>query len=115
MAELLLDIMAKMNVESVSFCLNDIIPLLVCSQVKVEKSQVRKVVQECWKLTPAPNGLTYTAYQYGGNDRYQTRRSRGSNRGERRYPPAGRTDFRPADRQGKALIAGETKKATNVC
>ena len=77
MTELLLDIMAKMNVESVSFCLNDIIPLLVCSQVKVEKSQVRKVVQECWKLTPAPNGLTYTAYQYGGNDRYQTRRSVG--------------------------------------
>ena len=77
MAELLLDIMAKMKVETVSFCLNDIIPLLVCSQVKVEKSQVRKVVQECWKLTPAPNGLTYTAYQYGGNDRYQTRRSVG--------------------------------------
>ena len=24
-----------------------------------------------------PNGLTYTAYQYGGNDRYQTRRSVG--------------------------------------
>ena len=77
MAELLLDIMANMNVESVSFCLNDIIPLLVCSQVKVEKSQVRKVVQECWKLTPAPNGLTYTAYQYGGTDRYQARRSVG--------------------------------------
>ena len=74
MAELLLDIMAKMEVETVSFCLNDIIPLLVCSQVKVEKSQVRKVVQECWKLTPAPNGLTYTAYQYGGTDRYQTRK-----------------------------------------
>ena len=33
MAELLLDIMANMNVESVSFCLNDIVPLLVCSQV----------------------------------------------------------------------------------
>lgn len=47
MGELLLDIMASVNVESVSFCLNDIIPLLVCSQVKVEKSQVRKVVQEC--------------------------------------------------------------------
>ena len=77
MAELLLDIMAKMEVETVSFCLNDIIPLLVYSQVKVEKSQVRKVVQECWKLTPAPNGLIYTAYQYGGNDRYQTQRSVG--------------------------------------
>jgi hypothetical protein len=63
MAELLLDIMASMDVESVSFCLNDIIPLLVCSQVKVEKSQVRKVVQECWKLTPASNSLSYTTYQ----------------------------------------------------
>ena len=63
MADLLLDIMAKMEVETVSFCLNDIIPLLVCSQVKAEKPQVRKVLQECWKLTPAPNGLTYTTYQ----------------------------------------------------
>ena len=77
MAKLLLDIMASVGAGSVSFCLNDIIPLLVCSQVKVEKSQVRKVVQGCWKLTSAPNGLTYTAYQYGGNDRYQTRRSVG--------------------------------------
>ena len=63
MAELLLDIMASVGVESVSFCLNDIVPLLVCSQVKVEKSQVRKVVQECWKLTPASNSLSYTTYQ----------------------------------------------------
>ena len=63
MGELLLDIMASVNVESVSFCLNDIIPLLVCSQVKVEKSQVRKVVQECWKLAPASNSLSYTTYQ----------------------------------------------------
>ena len=67
MAELLLDIMASTGVSSVSFCLNDIIPLLVCSQVKVEKSQVRKVVQECWKLTPASNSLSYTTYQYDYN------------------------------------------------
>lgn len=60
MAELLLDIMANVGISSVSFCLNDIIPLLVCSQVKVEKSQARKVVQECWKLTPASNSLSYT-------------------------------------------------------
>ena len=33
MAELLLDIMASVGVSSVSFCLNDIIPLRVCSQV----------------------------------------------------------------------------------
>ena len=67
MAELLLDIMASVDISSVFFCLNDIIPLLVCSQVKVEKSQVRKVVQECWKLTPASNSLSYTTYQYDYN------------------------------------------------
>lgn len=67
MAELLLDIMASMDVGSVSFCLNDIVPLLVCSQVKAEKPQVRKVVQECWKLTPASNSLSYTTYQYNYN------------------------------------------------
>ena len=67
MAELLLDIMASMGVGFVSFCLNDIVPLLVCSQVKAEKPQVRKVVQECWKLTPASNSLSYTTYQYDYN------------------------------------------------
>ena len=58
MTELLLDIMASVGVSSVSFCLNE---------VKVEKSQVRKVVQECWKLTPASNSLSYTTYQYDYN------------------------------------------------
>lgn len=46
---------------------NGIVPLLVCSQVKVGKSQVRKVVQECWKLVPASNSLSYTTYQYDYN------------------------------------------------
>ena len=34
-----------------------------------------------------------------------------SNRGEHRHPQAGRTDFRSADRQGKADVAGEKKKS----
>ena len=62
--ELLLDIMSNMNVESVSFCLNDLVTLLLYSQVKVEKYQVRKVVQEVWKLTSAHNSLSYTAYEF---------------------------------------------------
>lgn len=37
--------------------------LLANSYVKVEKHQVRKVLQECWKLKPAYNTLTYTTYQ----------------------------------------------------
>ena len=43
---------------------------------------------------------------------HQVRRE--SNGGEYRHPQAGWTDFRPADRQGKANVAGEKKKATNV-
>ena len=64
MTELLLDIMSNMIVESVSFCLNDLVTLLLYSQVKVEKYQVRKVVQEVWKLTSAHNSLSYTAYEF---------------------------------------------------
>ena len=64
MAELFLDIMSNMNVESVSFCLNDLMTLLIYSQVKAEKYQVRKVVQEVWKLTSAHNSLSYTAYEF---------------------------------------------------
>lgn len=63
MSELILDIMESVGIESFSFCLNDVLPLLINTQVKAEKHQVRKVVQDCWKLTPAINGLTYTTYQ----------------------------------------------------
>ena len=38
--------------------------LAIYSQVKVEKYQVRKVVQEVWKLTSAHNSLSYTAYEF---------------------------------------------------
>ena len=67
MHELVLDIMDSVGTDTFSFCYSDILLLLVHSQVKVEKHQVRKVLQECWKLTPAPNGLTYTTYQFNCN------------------------------------------------
>ena len=63
MQELILDIMDSVGTDTFSFCYNDLLLLLVHSQGKVEKHQVRKVLQECWKLTPAPNTLTYTTYQ----------------------------------------------------
>ena len=79
MAELFLDIMSNMNVESVSFCLNDLMTLLIYSQVKAEKHQVRKVVQEVWKLTSAPNSLSYTAYEIAPTRdcHYETKRKIG--------------------------------------
>lgn len=63
MCELILDIMDSTGTDTFSFCYNDVLLLLVHSQVKVEKHQVRKVIQECWKLTSASNTLTYTTYQ----------------------------------------------------
>lgn len=79
MAELFLDIMSNMNVESVSFCLNELMTLLIYSQVKAEKHQVRKVVQEVWKLTSAPNSLSYTAYEIAPTRdcHYETKRKIG--------------------------------------
>lgn len=62
MAEVILDIMDKMNVDSVQFCLEDLMALLTYAQVKAEKSQVRKILKDYWKLSPAPNALTYTTY-----------------------------------------------------
>ena len=79
MAELFLDIISNMNVENVSFCLNDLMTLLIYSQVKAEKHQVRKVVQEVWKLTSAPNSLSYTAYEIAPTRdcHYETKRKIG--------------------------------------
>ncbi len=76
MHELILDIMESVGTDTFSFCPNDILVLLVNTQVKAEKHQVRKVLQECWKLVPAQNGLTYTTYQlnYNRECRYEPTR-----------------------------------------
>ena len=74
MSELVLDIMASTGIDTFSFCCNDILTLLANTYVKAEKHQVRKVLQECWKLSPALNGLTYTTYQlnYNRECRYES-------------------------------------------
>ena len=63
MAELLLDIMDCMQVNVVDFCINDLLALFNYSMVRVERHQVRNVLQQCWKLEPAPNALSYSTYQ----------------------------------------------------
>ena len=65
LAELLLDIMASMHVDTVNFCFNDILNLFDYQRVKTDRTALRKVVQDCWKLRPAPNSLSYTTYQIG--------------------------------------------------
>lgn len=79
MYELILDIMANMGVDTFSFCPEDILRLLANIYVKAERYQVRRVLQECWKLKPAHNTLTYTTYQvdYNRECRYSPVRKTG--------------------------------------
>ena len=65
LGELLLDIMASMQVDTVYFCFNDILNLFDYQRVKTDRTALRKVVQDCWQLRPAPNSLSYTTYQIG--------------------------------------------------
>ena len=46
MSELCLDIMETNNVEEVSFCINDMMPLLSNTQCKYDKGQIRRIVQD---------------------------------------------------------------------
>ena len=66
-AELIKEIMECMEIDSFSFCLSDLLILLNLSQVRIDKHWLRKIVTEDWKLTPAPNGLTYTTYLFACN------------------------------------------------
>ena len=59
MSELFLEVMENTQTDSLQFCLNDAIALLQCNHVKAEKHLVRKIVQDCWKLQPSENALTY--------------------------------------------------------
>ena len=79
MHELILDIMDRVGSETFSFCPDDILVLLANSHIKVEKYQVRRVLQERWKLKPAHNTLTYTTYQvdYTRECRYVPKRTTG--------------------------------------
>lgn len=66
-AELIKEIMECMEIDSFSFCLNDLLILLNLSQVRIDKHWLRKIVTEDWKLAPAPNELTYTTYLFACN------------------------------------------------
>ena len=67
MSELCLEVMEQMSVAELSFCINDMVCLLNNIGCKADKSQVRRIVQDIWKLSPAPNILTYLTYQIDYN------------------------------------------------
>ena len=67
MSELCLEIMEQMAVTELSFCINDMVCLLNNTGCKADKSQVRRIVQDIWKLSPASNTLIYLTYQMDYN------------------------------------------------
>lgn len=65
--EIISEIMELNGLDKFSFIPQDLTPLLIYNNVKVELWQIRKVVKEIWKLTPAPNAYSYTTYQVDYN------------------------------------------------
>ena len=64
-AELLMDIMDSTGEASVSFVVNDIATLLTYRNVRVDTSEIRRLLQIYWHLKPASNSLTYRFYSMG--------------------------------------------------
>ena len=67
MADVLMEIMVAENVQSMSFCITDLVMLLEYHRVKAEKSHIRRVLNDIWKLPHASNGLSYSTYQIDYN------------------------------------------------
>ena len=55
--------MDEQNIGEFCFCINDLLSLLESTRHKVERYQVRTVVQDIWKLAPAPNAYTYATVE----------------------------------------------------
>lgn len=79
LSESLLEIMDTVGMDKFSFCLKDILSLLDYFRIKADKSQIRRIVQEEWKLEAAPNSLTYITYQpdYSRPEQYSPKKGTG--------------------------------------
>ena len=78
--EYLLEIMDNMEVDELSFCVNDLTYSL--SQFlgsKVDRVQIRQVLQNIWRLQPINNTSTYTTYIYslGSETSYIVKKAKG--------------------------------------
>lgn len=62
MVDVLKDIMAVMNVDTVSFTLDDMTYLLNCYNNAAERTKIHRILKGGWRLENSGNSLTYTAY-----------------------------------------------------
>jgi len=62
MMEILTGLMEDFELESISFCVNDLIPILSKSGYKISRQAILKVLRDEWDLAPAGNTFAYTKY-----------------------------------------------------
>lgn len=62
MAELFCDIMDAHHVDSISFCMTDLIPLFEYHHIKMDKSQVKRILKDLWHAAHAENALSYSTF-----------------------------------------------------
>ena len=62
MAELFNEIMDAHHINSISFCMADLIALFEYQHIKMDKAQVKRILKDLWKLPHADNALSYSTY-----------------------------------------------------
>ena len=66
MLNLISEIMQIKELDTYSFCVNDILDMLARLTIKTEPTQIRRILQENWGLVPE-NSTRYTAFIFSGS------------------------------------------------
>ena len=75
MLNLISEIMQIKELDTYSFCVNDVLDMLARLTIKTEPTQIRRILQENWELVPEKS-TRYTAYIFGGsNDIYEIKKN----------------------------------------
>ena len=63
LAELLVEMMTVLDVEKLTFCKRDLIQILRYHDIKMDEGQLRRILNDNWKLPHEGNAPSYTFYQ----------------------------------------------------
>ncbi|MDZ7607205.1 MAG: hypothetical protein U5K79_16810 [Cyclobacteriaceae bacterium] len=77
MMEILTGLMEDFELESISFCVNDLIPILSKSGFKSLRQAILKVLRDDWQLSPMTNAFPYTRYMILSDGTMVTGESKG--------------------------------------
>ena len=64
LSEILIGIMDDHELEQIQLCINDIIPFLTRAGYRATRSQIKQILREIWKISPASNASTYKRIVY---------------------------------------------------